>query len=270
MKDKIQCFRSETLEEKQGGKSVENKCNMTREQNIFLAKKEIVETIYNAIKLEGCNTTFPQTKKILDGINDSAVPLDDVQIILNLKNAWQYILQNLDKEIDLQFICNINLRVSKNESLDPGVIRYGNVGVTLKDGSKYYPDLPDIEKLKEKLKEIGKIENTTERALKYYLWGMRSQLFWDGNKRTSNIVANSILIREGKGIITIQPKDLDEFNDKLSKFYITNDFKEMTKFLYDKCIKGIEIDKELEKKNKEIFEKEVRSRSRVDNRGNER
>lgn len=34
-----------------------------------------------------------------------------------------------------------------------------------------------------------KIKSTTEKALNYYLWSIRSQLFWDRNKRTSNIVA---------------------------------------------------------------------------------
>ena len=53
------------------------------------------------------------------------------------------------------------------------------------------------------MSEIKKIKSTTEKALNYYLWAIRSQLFWDGNKRTSNIVANAILISNGKGILNI-------------------------------------------------------------------
>ena len=234
---------------------MEDKYNLTREQNIFLAKKILAETVYNAIKLEGLNTTYVQTEKILNGINDEKVALDDVRTILNLKSAWKYILNNLDKKIDINFVCNVNKRVSADESLDWGVIRYGNVGVRLIDGSSYDPEVPDIEKVSKELEKINKIENTTEKALTYYLWGARSQLFWDGNKRTSNIVANAILIRDGKGILSVDEKDLEEFNLKLSKFYKTNNMKEMRDFLYNKSVKGMTINKELEKKNKNPWAK---------------
>ncbi|WP_279119813.1 Fic family protein [Fusobacterium varium] len=246
---------------------MEDKYNLTREQNIFLAKKILAETVYNAIKLEGLNTTYVQTEKILNGINDEKVALDDVRTILNLKSAWKYILNNLDKEIDINFVCNVNKRVSADESLDWGVIRYGNVGVRLIDGSSYDPEVPDIEKVTKELEKINKIENTTEKALTYYLWGARSQLFWDGNKRTSNIVANAILIKGGKGILSVDEKDLEEFNLKLSKFYKTNNMKEMKDFLYNKSIKGMTINKELEKKNKNPWTK---SKENEKNKGNER
>ena len=57
------------------------------------------------------------------------------------------------------------------------------------DGKRFEPEIPRIEEVQKKLNEIKKIESTTEEALNYYLWAIRSQLFWDGNKRTSNIVA---------------------------------------------------------------------------------
>lgn len=98
--------------------------------------------------------------------------------------------------------------------------------------------------------EIEKIESTTERALNYYLWAIRSQLFWDGNKRTSNIVANAILISNGKGILNIEEKDLEEYNIKLSEYYLRGDNRKMLKFLYDNAIEGIQIDKKIEIENK--------------------
>lgn len=229
---------------------MKDKYNLTREQNIFLAKKTLVGTVYNAIKLEGLNTTYIQTEKILNGINDGKVALDDVRTILNLKSAWNYILSNLDEEFNVQFICNINKRVSADESLDWGVIRYGEIGVRLVDGSSYIPEIPDAEEVEKKLKEINKIENITERALTYYLWAIRSQLFWDGNKRTSSIAANALLIKNGCGILTIEEKDLDEFNTKLSEFYKSNNMQDMKEFLYNKGIQGLVINKKLEEKNK--------------------
>ena len=198
---------------------MKDKYNLNREQNVFLAKKVLASSIYNATKLEGLNTTYFQTEKIINGFNDSNVSLDDLRVILNLKSAWKYILNNLDKAIDLDFICSVNKRVSTNEN----------------------DEKPIIEEIEKKLSEINKIENITERALTYYLWAIKSQLFWDGNKRTSNLVANAILISNGKGILNIEEKDLEEYGIKLSEYYLSDDNKEMLHFLYNKAIEGLEI-----------------------------
>ncbi|WP_077369856.1 hypothetical protein [Anaerosalibacter sp. Marseille-P3206] len=74
--------------------------------------------------------------------------------------------------------------------------------------------------------------------------GMRSQLFWDGNKRTSTLCANKILISEGKGILSIPEKYMREFNVKLSEFYNTNDYSKIDSFIYDNCIHGLVLQHE--------------------------
>lgn len=71
------------------------------------------------------------------------------------------------------------------------------------------------------------------------LYGMRSQLFWDGNKRTSTICANKIMIENGTGIIKVPDNKLEEFNRLLSEFYSTNDNFKIKQFIYDNCIDGI-------------------------------
>lgn len=68
---------------------------------------------------------------------------------------------------------------------------------------------------------------------------MREQLFWDGNKRTSTIVANKIMIENGNGIIKVSDKDLEKFNVLLSEFYETNDNERIKDFIYNNCIDGI-------------------------------
>lgn len=73
------------------------------------------------------------------------------------------------------------------------------------------------------------------------LYGMRSQLFWDGNKRTSTICANKIMIENGKGIIKVPDNKLQEFTILLSEFYNTNDNFQIKQFIYDNCIDGIEF-----------------------------
>lgn len=216
---------------------MENKYNLSQKENIFLAKKILINAIYNSAKLEGINVTFPQTKTILEGVSVSNVNVDDVQTILNLRNAWRYLLNHLESTFDLDLAKKINGYVAYNESLDWGVLRYGNVGIT---GIEYSPRVPVESEVVGELNDIMKIENQTDRAITYMLWGMRSQLFWDGNKRTSTICANKILIENGNGILSVPEDQLEEFNERLSKFYETNDYNKINTFLYDKCLFGID------------------------------
>lgn len=72
------------------------------------------------------------------------------------------------------------------------------------------------------------------------LYGMRSQLFWNGNKRTSTILANKIMISSGAGIITVTEKDIITYNKLLTELYNTNDDQKILDFIYNNCIFGIE------------------------------
>ena len=83
------------------------------------------------------------------------------------------------------------------------------------------------------------IENITLRAIKYMLYGMRSQLFWDGNKRTSTIIANKIMINNGRGIILVQEEYILEFNKLLTEYYNTSNDEKIIEFIYNNCIVGI-------------------------------
>ena len=168
---------------------MKNKFEMTREQNIFLAKRNLVDNIYSNAKMEGLNITFPETKTILEGVNVPNLRIDEIQCILNLRDAWKYVINNIENDFNLDFICKINELVARNESIDWGVLRQGTVQIT---GTDYIPEIPNEENVKQQINTILQIENETERAIEYMLYGMRSQLFWDGNKRTSTICANKI------------------------------------------------------------------------------
>lgn len=70
---------------------------------------------------------------------------------------------------------------------------------------------------------------------------MKSQLFWDGNKRTSMIIANKELIKNGNGILSIRIEDINQFNTLLSEYYTTDRETDLLNFLYNKCIQGIDL-----------------------------
>ena len=212
---------------------------LTKEQNIFLAKKVLVANIYNSARLEGINTTYPDTKTILDGVNVPSLKLDEINCILNLRDAWNFVLKNIESSIDLDFICKVNAFVSRNESLEWGKLRNGKVGI---NGVDYIPKIPVKQEVETEISKILLEENALEKAIKLMFYLMRSQIFWDGNKRTSMIVANKIMIENGCGIITIKEEYISEFNKLLTDFYNTNDMTKIMQFIYDNCIFGLEIE----------------------------
>lgn len=216
---------------------MEDKYNMSLEENLFLAKRNIVDNVYANARMEGLNITFPQTQTILDGVNVQELKLDEIQCILNLRDAWKFVINNIENEFNLDFICKVNEYVARNESLEWGKLRKGNVSIS---GTEYIPEIPVEEKIVNDINKIGEIENITERAIEYMLYGMRTQLFWDGNKRTSTICANAIMIKNGKGIIKVADKYLKEFNELLTEYYTTNEKEKIKQFIYDNCIYGID------------------------------
>lgn len=214
--------------------------NLTTEQNIFLAKKQLVGSIYSSAKVEGINVTFPQTQTILDGITVANLKIDDVEKILNLRDAWKYVLNNIETELSLDFIKKINSFVARNESLDWGVLRYGSVGIS---GTDYIPPIPEEKIVLIDLFNILHSQNSvTEKALNLFMYLCKQQLFWDGNKRTAMIVVNKYLIENGKGIFQISEKNIEEFNTLLSEYYSTDEKDELKNFLYHNCIKGLTIE----------------------------
>lgn len=102
---------------------------LTRQQNIFLAKKIFTELVFNTAYIEGCNVTFPQTQTIIDGAVVSGISVDDIQTVLNLRDGWKFIISSVDEPLTLEYICKVNEYVSRNESLEWGVLRKGTVGV---------------------------------------------------------------------------------------------------------------------------------------------
>ena len=104
-------------------KSIKNKYNLTLEQNVFLAKRNLLDNVYSNAKIEGINVTFSETKTILDGVNVPNLKLNDIECILNLRDAWKYVINNIEDIFNLEFICKVNEFVARNESLSWGVLR---------------------------------------------------------------------------------------------------------------------------------------------------
>lgn len=217
----------------------QDKYKLTPEQSAFLAKKKWDENVYCGMRMENRAVTFPQTRTILNGVNVPNVQLDDIQAILNMRDAWKYLMASIDAPLTLEYICKLNEFIARNEALAWGTLRTGSVGIS---GTDYLPPIPDKNAIEADLAVIMSKDTTaTEKALEAFVWGARGQFFWDGNKRTSLTVANKILLMHGAGIMTITDKHMERFNVLLLDYYNTGKAEDLKQFLYENAIQGIEV-----------------------------
>ena len=146
-----------------------DKYQLTPAQSLFLAKKKWDENIYCEMRMENRAVTFPQTQTILNGVNVANVQLDDIQAILNMRDAWRFLLQTVNEPLTLEYICKLNGFIARNEALEWGVLRTGTVGIS---GTDYIPPVPSWDDVNRGLMEIiCKDASTTEKALTAFLWG---------------------------------------------------------------------------------------------------
>lgn len=218
----------------------QDKFHLTPAQSLFLAKKKWDENVYCGMKMENRAVTFPQTQTILNGVNVPNVQLDDIQAILNMRDAWKFLLNTVDEEVTFEYWCKLNEYIARNEALEWGMLRTGMVGIS---GTDYEPPVPDRTKTETELTAIlsAKDASATDKALEAFTWGTRGQFFWEGNKRTSLVLANKILISSGAGILTITDKFMEEFNSLLLDYYNTGKSETLKQFLYQNAIQGIKM-----------------------------
>ena len=199
--------------------------------NIAFARANMKMNIYDQAVLEGVATSFPQTEEIIDNGKISGVTATDVQKILNLKHAWEFILDRdvIASRSDYYMLSHIARVVNEGFFAEGGRIR--GVPVTI-GGSSYVPPLPNELDVKEKIREI--IEESDEvinTAIKLCLYCMKTQIFLDGNKRASVIFANHYLISHGGGFLVIPEKEVPEFKRLLVKYYEGEDITVIADFM---------------------------------------
>ena len=208
--------------------------------NIAFARANMKMNVYDQAVLEGVATSFPQTEEIIDNGKISGVTATDVQKIMNLKHAWEFILDRdvIASRSDYYMLSHIARVVNEGFFAEGGRIR--GVPVTI-GGSSYVPPLPNELDVKEKIREI--IEESDEvinTAIKLCLYCMKTQIFLDGNKRASVIFANHYLISHGGGFLVIPEKEVPEFKRLLVKYYEGEDITVIADFMKKYCWKKIE------------------------------
>lgn len=221
---------------------MESKYNLTREQNIFIAKRNIVDYIWKSANLEGIGVTYPETQAIYDGGIVNGLTVDKIIAINNLKYAWQFILENDGIDYGFDVLCRLHRLTCDKLVLDQELGRIRTTPVNI-GGTTWKPQFPIESQIKEELKELlEQPEKTmTEISIEIMLWIMRRQMFIDGNKRVAMLFANKIMIDHGCGIITIGQENQPVFFEKLIRFYETGDNTDLKQWIYETSIDGIDF-----------------------------
>lgn len=239
---------------------ITDKYQLTLEENIFLAKRNIVDSIYKESRLEGIAITFPETNEIYEGRAVAGMSVDDIVKVNNLKHAWQFMLDTVEYPIDLRYIRQLSQIIGDKIVPLAGELRVPDVNI---GGTTWKPEIPDMDRISEKIEGIMQQEiSTTEKAIELMLFLMRGQIFYDGNKRVAQLAANQVMIQNGKGIISIPVEHQKQFFIMLVKYYETNQMDEIKEFVYENAISGINFEKKQDKKplsKDEFYRKKVKS-----------
>ena len=204
-------------------------------QNLDFARANMKANIYDQAVLEGVATSFPQTEDIIENGQVNGVSATDVQKILNLKHAWEFILDRdvIQSESNYHMLCHIAKLVNEGFFYDGGRIRGIPVQI---GGTNYVPPLPIETVVIERIEEIRKQDKEPiEIAIELCMYCMKTQVFKDGNKRASVIFANHYLIAQGSGFLVIPEKEVPKFKKLLIEYYEGAPLEMIGVFLREKC-----------------------------------
>lgn len=207
------------------------------QQNLDFARANMKSNIYDQAILEGVATTFPQTEDIIDNGKVSGMTATDVQKILNLKHAWEFILDKdvIQSESNYYLLCHIAKLVNEGFFYDGGRIRSVPVSI---GGCHYIPPIPLENVVKDDITSLVTLDEVAiDIAIKLCLYCMKTQIFTDGNKRASVIFANHFLIAHAEGFLVIPEAKVSEFKKLLVEYYDGAELTAISNFMKQFCWK---------------------------------
>lgn len=200
-----------------------------------MAERMRVDFVYNTAALEGNPFTFPEVQTLLDGITIGGHKVSDAEQVLNLNRALSQVIQWVKEgkfQISANIACTLQGLVAREEALTWGEFRNGMVHI---GGTEYRPpaaaDLPAVFVSGEQA--LKAVDDPVLRAFLVFLWGSINQFFYDGNKRTSRFLANGTLLTAGLPPLMILARDQLAYNQRMTRFYDTQDATDALSWLYD-------------------------------------
>ena len=187
-----------------------------------MAKRLVIDSIWKSANLEGLGTTYPKTYAILANAPTNT-RAEEVIFIINMKEAWQFLLDNLD--------CPNNLAI---------LLEYNKIVGNLLFYDIFLPKKPVVNNIfNDMVNKLNQIDNPEEKALQYFCFVAKSKMFITGNMRVAQLIANKILIENNIGIFQVPIDNLETFRDLLIKFYKINNNNDIISFMKKYCVKRL-------------------------------
>lgn len=208
-----------------------------------IQKKElerfIIELSWKSSKIEGNTYTLLDTEKLLrDGIISLNHSKDEAVMILNHKKAFEYVLSRIKEKMSVVSFRELET-IHKLLVTDLGVnhgIRRGAVGIT---GSLYLPlSLPQAieHEIKNCIDVVNKKSDPFSKALIMISCIGYLQPFEDGNKRTSRLFGNAILLEEGLAPLSYRSVDEKKYRESMLVFYEQNSIEAFKKIFIEQYL----------------------------------
>lgn len=193
-----------------------------------IQKKElerlVIELSWKSSRIEGNTYTLLDTEKlILDNKEAPGHSREEAVMILNHKNAFTFIHEHKDqfKVFSRQNMEEVHALLVKDLSIGLG-LRKKPVGVL---GSKYTP-LDNLYQITEAMEILAravlKMETPCAKALVALAGISYIQPFEDGNKRTSRLMANALLMAHNCAPLSYRSVDEIDYREAMLVFYELN------------------------------------------------
>ena len=201
-----------------------------------------IELAWKSSKIEGNTYTLLDTERLLkENVSASGKTKEETQMIINHKTALDYITENpsVYRELTVRKIEELHRLLVQDLGVSYGV-RKTLVGIV---GTDYKP-LDNEFQIKEALEQLVKLVNNTEnpleKALITVLMISYIQPFEDGNKRTSRILGNALLLANDYCPLSYRSVDEVEYKKGIILFYERNNasyFKKLFLEQYKQAVK---------------------------------
>jgi len=202
--------------------------NFSKYDSQTLINKEferiMIEFSWKSSAIEGNTYSLLGTEALIkNNIAGKGKTKEETQMILNHKDAFNEAIQNKERfrrlrYADIEYIHSIltkKLGISKN-------VRKGAVAIV---GTRYKPltNSHQVEEAAKKMVDlINKKESFFEKAFLVLILFAYIQIFEDGNKRTSRMISNAILLAFNSIPLSYRIVDIEEYTKAMIIFYESN------------------------------------------------
>ena len=201
---------------------------------LYIAQRMRPDFVFQMAQLEGNPFTFPEIQTTLSGITVGGHKIGDQQQVLDIDAGWQEVIRQVacgEFVVSKENFIHINTIIAWHEALEVGAFRSGQVGIA---GTDYRPPTAGaplqaaFDAMMENYRQSAAVP---EQAFGLFLDAARAQFFYDGNKRTGQLMMSGILMSNGFAPLTIFADAQLEYHRLMLDFYASGDKTAMFTFL---------------------------------------